>query len=252
MIYQGAGRPHLHVPGPGDRRGRKSRAAARHGQRAPGHHHGQSRAPPTVPNTTPPNFGIPRADRSALDQPAVHQAQQGVPNAPPASNPSEFKTVLEPFQAQSFATGFVQSDGILGPMALAEAADGTFFISGGAVRNELFHVAKFGGAIGAPLATLPYQIFALAFDMPATCGRPPAAARCSRSTRPPARSSTSSATAITLRPGRRPQDGQTSTSRPAAASKSSTRRPIPSRSTAATRTCGSRAWPSTTRATCGR
>ena len=120
---------------------------------------------PTVPNTTPPNFGIPPAPTvQPSTNPLFTQAQQGVPAAPPASNASEFMTVLDPFQAQSFATGFAQSDGILGPMALAEEPDGSFLISGGASRNELFHVDANGGAIGAPLATLPYQIFALAFD----------------------------------------------------------------------------------------
>ena len=120
---------------------------------------------PTVPNTTPPNFGIPPAPTvQPSTNPLFTQAQQGVPAAPPASNPSEFMTVLQPFQAQSFATGFAQSDGILGPMAIAEEPDGSFLISGGPSRNELFHVNANGGQIGAPLATLPYQIFALAFD----------------------------------------------------------------------------------------
>ncbi len=120
---------------------------------------------PTVPNTTPPNFGNPPAPTVAPStNPLFIQAQAGVPAAPPASNPSEFMTVLEPFQAQSFATGFPQSDGILGPMALVQEPDGSFLISGGASRNELFHVSEDGGAIGAPLAALPYQIFALAFD----------------------------------------------------------------------------------------
>ncbi len=120
---------------------------------------------PTVPNTTPPNFGIPPAPTvQPSTNPLFTQAQQGVPAAPPASNPSEFMTVLEPFQAQSFATGFDQSDGILGPMALAQEPDGSFLVSGGESRNELFHVPENGGAVTTPLATLPYQIFALAFD----------------------------------------------------------------------------------------
>ena len=106
---------------------------------------------PTVPNTTPPNFGIPPAPTvQPSTNPLFTQAQQGVPAAPPASNPSEFMTVLQPFQAQSFATGFDQSDGILGPMAIAEEPDGSFLISGGASRNELFHVPENGGPVGAP------------------------------------------------------------------------------------------------------
>ena len=120
---------------------------------------------PTVPNTTPPNFGIPPAPVvQPSTNPLFTQAQQDVPNAPPASNPSEFQTVLQPFQAQSFATGFQQSDGIIGPMAIAEAPDGNFLVSGGASRNQLFLVPANGGPLGAPLATEPYQIFALAFD----------------------------------------------------------------------------------------
>ena len=120
---------------------------------------------PTVPNTTPPNFGIPPAPTvQPSTNPLFTQAQQGVPAAPPASNPSEFMTVLDPFQAQGFATGFAQSDGILGPMALAQEPDGSFLVSGGASRNELFHIPENGGPAGDPLATLPYQIFALAFD----------------------------------------------------------------------------------------
>ncbi len=120
---------------------------------------------PTVPSTTPPNFGAaPAPVVQPSTNPLFTQAQQGVPAAPPASNPSEFMTVFDPFQAQSFATGFDQSDGILGPMAIAQAPNGSFVISGGASRNELFEVSENGGSIGAPLATLPYQIFALAFD----------------------------------------------------------------------------------------
>src|SRR5262249_14860330 len=62
---------------------------------------------PPVPSTTPPNFGIPPAPTvQPSTNPLFTQAQQGVPNAPPASNPSEFKKVIQPFQAQSFATGF--------------------------------------------------------------------------------------------------------------------------------------------------
>ena len=120
---------------------------------------------PTVASTTPPNFGIPPAPTvQPSTNPLFTQAQQGVPAAPPASNPSEFMTVLEPFQAQSFATGFNQSDGILGPMAIAQAPDGSFIISGGASRDELFSVPENGGPVSTPLITLPYQIYALAYD----------------------------------------------------------------------------------------
>ena len=120
---------------------------------------------PTVPSTTPPNFGMaPAPTVQPSTNPLFTQAEKAVPSAPPTASPSEFKTVLQPFQAQSFATGFDISDSILGPMALAQAPDGSIFISGGASRNELFHVPQNGGPDGTPLATLPYQIFALAFD----------------------------------------------------------------------------------------
>ncbi len=122
-------------------------------------------ATPTVPSTTPPNFGLPPAP---IVQPSTNplftQAQKGIPNTPPATNPSEFMTVLDPFQAQAFATGFDQSDGIIGPMALAQEPDGSFLVSGGASRNELFHIPNLGGSAGTPLATLPYPIYAMAFD----------------------------------------------------------------------------------------
>ena len=120
---------------------------------------------PTVPSTTPPNFGIPPAPVvQPSTNPLFTRAQQGVPAAPPSSDPSEFQTVLQPFTARSFATGFAPSDGILGPMAMAEAPDGSFLVSGGASRNELFLFPPDGGTAGTPLATLPYQIYALAFD----------------------------------------------------------------------------------------
>ncbi len=123
---------------------------------------------PTVPSTTPPNFGIPPAPTVAPStNPLLTQAENNgnpVPNAPPTTKPSEFTTVIQPFQAHSFATGFVQSDDIIGPMAIVEAPDGSFLVSGGASRNELFRVPKLGGTISAPLATEPYQIYAMAFD----------------------------------------------------------------------------------------
>ena len=162
----GPGRAHLHVPGAGHRRGRQPRAAPGPGQRAPGHDDRQPRRPAHGPQHHAAQLRHPAgAGGPALDQPAVHPGRsRASPTAPPASNPSEFQTVLQPFQAQSFATGFVPSDGILGPMAMAQAPDGSFLVSGGASRNELFRFPQDGGTAGTPLATLPYQIYALAFD----------------------------------------------------------------------------------------
>ena len=162
----GPGRAHLHVPGAGHRRGRQPRAAARPGPTSPQDTTTVNLgALPTVPSTTPPNFGIPPAPVGpALDQPAVHPGAAGRPQRAAGEQPVRVQTVLQPFQAQSFATGFVQSDGILGPMAMAQAPDGSFLVSGGASRNELFRIPQNGGTAGTPLATLPYQIYALAFD----------------------------------------------------------------------------------------
>ncbi len=118
-----------------------------------------------VVSTTPPNFGQPPPPvATPSTNPLFTQAQQGVPEAPPTANASEYTRVLAPFQAQSFVTGIGQSEGNIGPMALAEEPDGTFLVSGGPDRNELFHVGKTGGAVSAPLATLPFPIYNLAFD----------------------------------------------------------------------------------------
>jgi len=76
----------------------------------------------------------------------------------------EFETILRPFAGRSFLTGIRQSHGFIGPMAIVEAPDGSFLVSGGPGRNELFRVAADGGEAAAPLAVLPHPIFNLAFD----------------------------------------------------------------------------------------
>ena len=49
-------------------------------------------------------------------------------------------------------------------MALAQAPDGSILVSGGPHRNQLFRIAKTGGAVSAPLIEEPFPIFNLAFD----------------------------------------------------------------------------------------
>jgi hypothetical protein len=116
-------------------------------------------------STTPPNFGQPPPPATTPStNPLFTRAQQGVPSPVPTTNASEFTRVLAPFQAQAFVTGVGQSEGAIGPMALAEEADGSFLVSGGASRNQLFHVSKTGSAVSTLLATEPFPIYNLAFD----------------------------------------------------------------------------------------
>ena len=81
----------------------------------------------------------------------------------PASRPSS-QTVLQPFQAQSFATGIDQSDGTSArwpsprrPTAASSSAAARRATSCSASRRTAARPAT-------PLATLPYPIFNLAFD----------------------------------------------------------------------------------------
>ena len=204
-------------------------------------------AMPTVPSTTPPNFGIPPApDGPALDQPAVHPGAARRPGRAAGEQSVRIQTVLQPFQAQSFATGFVQSDGILGPMAIAQEPDGSFLDQRRRVAQRAVprSARRRHGRHAARHPALPDLRDGLR-QRRAISGRRPAAGRSSSSTRPPARSSTSSARASRW-PWRSTPRPTRSTSRPTTASRSSTRRPTPSPSTAATRTCASRAWRSTT------
>ena len=122
--------------------------------------------------------------------------------------------------------------------------------SAAALRNELFRIPANGGPASTPNATLPYQIFAMAFDSQghlwATTGGGPLLS----SIRTPAPSSTSSATALPWR-SPFPSRPTRSTCPRRKVSRSSTRRTTPSRSTAAIRTCGCRAWRSARRQSLG-
>src|SRR5262249_27327653 len=130
-------------------------------------------SPPPAPAPQPPTT------------PLLVEAQRGIPGPPPAAGASEFHSVLRPFVGSAYATGFAQSEPDLepatvaplpdgseitsggpgiGPLAIAPLPDGSALVSGGAWRNQLFHVPRVGGAVGAPLATLPQPIYALAFD----------------------------------------------------------------------------------------
>jgi hypothetical protein len=96
--------------------------------------------------------------------PLFTQAQQGIPSPVPADHASEFKSVLQPFVGQSFATGIPPSNAGIGPLAIVVLPDNTVLASGGPGRNELFHLKSDGGPVGAPLATLPFPIYELALD----------------------------------------------------------------------------------------
>src|SRR3546814_12435016 len=59
---------------------------------------------PTVPGTTPPNFGqAPEPSPEPSTNPLFSAAEAKVPAAAPLSTPSEFDTVLRPFIARPFA-----------------------------------------------------------------------------------------------------------------------------------------------------
>ncbi len=203
---------------------------------------------PTVPNTTPPNFGIPPAPTvSPRPTRCSPRPSKRCPNAPPATNPSEFKTVLQPFQAQSFATGFDQSDGILGPMALAQAPDGSVLVSGGASRNELFRDSR---RPAAPRARRwpRYRTRSSRWrsTTAATSGPPTGGGPLLQLDPTTGAIVNQFGDGVTLALAVNPKTEPDLCLDRARASPSSTRRPTPSPSTAATRTCVSRAWRSMT------
>ena len=122
---------------------------------------------PSVPQTTPTD--VPQApatppSNTQTTNPLFTQAQQGVPSSAPVSRAPEYTSVLQPFAAAAFATGIAQSHSDIGPVAIVVLPDGSVLISGGPGRNELFHLPTQGGAVGAPLATLPFPIYDMAFD----------------------------------------------------------------------------------------
>src|SRR3546814_15122540 len=80
--------------------------------------------------------------------PLFSAAEAKVPAAAPLSTPSEFDTVLSPFIARAFATGIGRSDAGIGPMAIVEAPDGGFLISGGANRGTIWNFDALGRTAG--------------------------------------------------------------------------------------------------------
>ena len=122
-------------------------------------------APPTVPSTTLPNFGVaPVPSPTPATNPLFVQAERLIPAVTPPARSSEFEFVLRPFVARSFATGIEPSHAEIGPMALVEMPQGDIVVSGGPARNWLYRFDRQGGEAAQPWAELPYPIFNLAMD----------------------------------------------------------------------------------------
>ncbi len=120
---------------------------------------------PTLPSTTPPDFGIapqPSDDPSASA--LFIEAQQQTPAAQLPSRAAEFDQTVRPFVAYSFANGIGQSHANIGPMAIAETPDGDVLISGGGNRGAIYQFGHEGGTANAPLSQLSDPIFNFAFD----------------------------------------------------------------------------------------
>ncbi len=119
----------------------------------------------SVPDTTPPNFGIaPEPSPEPTTNPLFEEAEEQIPAPTPAFHQAEYDQVLSPFVGRAFAWGFEPSHADIGPMAIAEAPDGTILISGGPWRNYIYKLEPEGGEILNPWAQMPYPIFNMAFD----------------------------------------------------------------------------------------
>src|SRR5205085_2740688 len=120
---------------------------------------------PSVSESTPIDLGQPPAPNPAPStNPLFVEAQKGIPSARSASRAPEFQSIVRPFSAESFATGFVPDVAGIGPLAVLPLPDRSVLASGGPGRNQLFHFSAVGGAAGTPLATLAQPIFDLALD----------------------------------------------------------------------------------------
>ena len=118
---------------------------------------------PTVPSTST-DLGSPaQPSQNPSTNPLFTQAQQGIPS-PATSHPSEFQTILQPFSGSAFATGILQSNANIGPLAIVTFPDGSALVSGGPARNELFDFTPEGGEAQTPLATEPFPIYDMALD----------------------------------------------------------------------------------------
>ncbi|MBS0640237.1 MAG: putative Ig domain-containing protein, partial [Proteobacteria bacterium] len=120
---------------------------------------------PTVPDTTPPNFGQPPAPvPTPSTNPLFTAAELNIPNAAPPTRVSEFVQVLAPFTAQEFAGGIAQSEAGIGAMGIVELPDGSYLIAGGANRGSLYKVGVDGATNATLLTTLDAPVFNMAFD----------------------------------------------------------------------------------------
>ena len=109
---QRPGRPHLPVPGAGDRQRRQPRSSPPRASRCPATTRRPTWArcrPCRRPRST--SARRPQSSAAAVDQPAVHPGAAGIPAPTPATGPSEFQSVLQPFTAQAFATGIAPERG---------------------------------------------------------------------------------------------------------------------------------------------
>ncbi len=119
----------------------------------------------SVPDTTPPNFGIaPTPSVQPSTNPLFTAAEQLIPNAKSTVRVSEYTQVLAPFTARAFARGIESSNADIGPMAIAETPDGDILISGGPTRGWIYRLPADGGDVLTPWAEVSYPIFNLAFD----------------------------------------------------------------------------------------
>ncbi|MCA9265514.1 MAG: hypothetical protein KDA60_16755, partial [Planctomycetales bacterium] len=118
---------------------------------------------PTFGRTTVPNLGTPPVPMPSTN-PMFVVAQGQIPANIAETDPPEFTTVVQPFVAESFATGIVPSHADIGPMAIAVRPDGGVLVSGGPSRSDLYLLPEQGGIVDAPWASLPYPVFDLAMD----------------------------------------------------------------------------------------
>ena len=91
------------------------------------------------------------------------QAEANLPGLVGA-NPSLFGTVVAPFSGEAFATGIGQSFSGIGPLAIAERPDGTFIVSGGPNRGDLYTFSQTGGNALTPTVELDTPIYDLKWD----------------------------------------------------------------------------------------
>ncbi|MEM9827396.1 MAG: CARDB domain-containing protein, partial [Planctomycetota bacterium] len=134
---------------------------------------------PEVDSTTRPNFGTPPTpDAQPSTNPLFSAASARVPANVSISQPPVFQSVLQPFTAQSFASGFdvtatgVASSGV-GPLAILsfppvqdgdETIPGDVLISGGPSRNQIYRFTSDGGLADGVWAETDHPIFNLALD----------------------------------------------------------------------------------------